>query len=595
MRRRTQWTLVLVLWTLACILLTDRGLAATFRRDANGNPVKWDLVSPETHTNLVSTNVVNPKTRAVRFFLANDGWSTTNKNAELNAVRAAFAVWQATPNSILKFEEGGMLAPGLDVNEVDGTNVVFWAKDSTFVAGGTVNIVGATAVTFRAHAGTLMVGADIVLNGVNYLWFTDCSAAPPDSRYYFVESIVTHEIGHFIGLEHSPVGGATMFYRSPPGIGTYIGLSGDERLGVQILYPKSGFLGTRGTIQGKVTSNSTNVFGAVVVAEDTSGNVAGATLTWSDGTYTIGALVPGSYTVRVCPLDAPSASPFLVRGSEIGPQYSTALTTFLPTYGKIVNVVAERTALADFEVKAGVPNIRICGLRPASKDLVHPFPSNSTIVMRPGESNYIVGVYSRDSLAGASLSVTGNDVTLEPLGVTTAYGYNLIYGRVSVSPNAVSGLRSFVVSRGETVAYANGFFEIMPAWFDDNYDGLDDMFQRRYFSSWISPEAGPDSDPDKDGFNNRYEYLAGSDPTTGLSVPSVELENVTLTANGAILSWNSVPGARYQVWARDSFAPSDAWRKMGGITTASSYRTQFVDSTATNYVRFYLIELLPGL
>ncbi|MGC8990614.1 MAG: matrixin family metalloprotease, partial [Verrucomicrobiia bacterium] len=108
-------------------------------------------------------------------------------------------------------------------------------------------------------------------------------------------------------------------------------------------------------------------------------------------------------------------------------------------------------------------------------------------------------------------------------------------------------------------------------------------------------EAGPNADPDSDGFNNKYEYFAGSDPMAGSSVPTVELNDVTLASSGTTVGWNSLPGARYQLWTRDSFAPSDKWRKVGSTVTATGTRTEFLDTTATNRIRFYQIELLPGL
>src|SRR5260221_67211 len=112
---------------------------------SSGAQKHWDLVALPA---IVHTNVVDPNTRAIRFFLASDAWSSANKTNELNALRAAIAQWQAIPGTILKFEEGGLAAPGIDVNNDDNTNVLFWAKSSTIVNGGMSDISGALGVTF---------------------------------------------------------------------------------------------------------------------------------------------------------------------------------------------------------------------------------------------------------------------------------------------------------------------------------------------------------------------------------------------------------------------------------------------------------------
>ena len=108
----------------------------------SGDPLRWHLnpleppVPPNPPDQGVHTNVVNPLTKAIRYFLASDAYSTANAPAELNAVRASFAQWQSVPGTLLKFEEGGLVAPGVDINTSDNQNVVFWAKNSTLVNGG---------------------------------------------------------------------------------------------------------------------------------------------------------------------------------------------------------------------------------------------------------------------------------------------------------------------------------------------------------------------------------------------------------------------------------------------------------------------------
>ena len=587
-----------LLVTSVAVALVGAAQAAVFHYDSASRLCPWDLVNSPGGGS-VGTNAVNPKTRAIRFFLASDGYSTTNTVAELNAVRAAFAVWQATTNSILKFEEGGTVSPPVDVNYADKTNLVFWAKQSTLVRGGTADITGLAAETFLATSGGVMLAADTVLNGVNYAWFTDFDAIPVASGYYCVEAIVTHELGHWIGIEHSPVGGTTLFYRDHGGIGPYIGLSTDERLAVQFLYPTNGLLATRGRIEGTVTWAGTNVLGALVVAEDAAGNVTSATLSRTNGTYFLPALPAGTYLLRTCPLDPATANVFLSRGKDIvNSEYASAQTGFLPTANSSVTVAAGQTRTVNVAVTGGTTSLRIIGIRPPSTNLVHAFPGNATATMRVGQSNYFVGVWSQDSLAGATLGITGDGVTTQPLGVSTPYfGYNLILVNASVSSNATPGLRTFVLNRGTNVAYANGFFEIAPAFPDDNFDGLDDRFQRRYFPLWTAAVAGPKADPDGDTFTNQYEYLAGTDPTDAASRPTVELNDVTLNRTGTTITWPAVPGAKYQVWRRDRFGATDAWstNMAGSLVTATNATAQFLDPTSTNRVRFYRVQLLPGL
>src|SRR6185436_14543410 len=94
----------------------------------DGNIRKWDLVGLNPGIN---TNIVNRTTRAVRYFLASDAYSSTNTAAELNALRASFDQWQLISGTVLRFEDAGLVAAGATVNTSDNTNVVFFAKTNT--------------------------------------------------------------------------------------------------------------------------------------------------------------------------------------------------------------------------------------------------------------------------------------------------------------------------------------------------------------------------------------------------------------------------------------------------------------------------------
>ena len=80
-----------------------------FKND-DGQPLRWRLDDVDP---LVHQNVVNRDTRAIRYYLSRDAWSAKNAEAEVNGIRAAIGQWQSVPGTILKFEEGGLVPPGV--------------------------------------------------------------------------------------------------------------------------------------------------------------------------------------------------------------------------------------------------------------------------------------------------------------------------------------------------------------------------------------------------------------------------------------------------------------------------------------------------
>jgi hypothetical protein len=225
---------------------------------------RWNLATPDTTG--AETNNVNPVTKAVRFFIAADAYSATNRQAELNSVRACFDQWQAIPGSLLKFEEGGLINGPVDINNDDYTNVVFWAKTSPWVNGGLDNMTGILGLAiYTFFDDNTLAECDIALNGLQYRWTTTPSDTA-DASTYFIEPILLHEIGHLIGLDHSPVGGATMMARGESGLGLGSGLSTDEIAAVRSLYARTDWTSRQGTLQGRVTLNGVGVFGATVAS-----------------------------------------------------------------------------------------------------------------------------------------------------------------------------------------------------------------------------------------------------------------------------------------------------------------------------------------
>lgn len=222
----------------------------------------------------------------------------------------------------------------------DGVNsICFNQADTAFTPG----VLAFTRVITTDRIG-VQVGSSAVSTQLGQILDADIYFNPSDSqtsyatpqalaatpKAYDMESLLTHELGHFLGFSHSAVWSAILFPFAPAP-GTFSGtrpttqqpdgpLGDDDRTGLRVLYADPADAVHRGSISGRILSANplalpasppgvTGVFGAQVVAVDnTSGAAMGATLGgWSctapgpaqfDGTFEIDGLAVGhSYTV----------------------------------------------------------------------------------------------------------------------------------------------------------------------------------------------------------------------------------------------------------------------------------------------------------
>jgi hypothetical protein len=98
---------------------------------------------------------------------------------------------------------------------------------------------------------------------------------------------------------------------------------------------------------------------------------------------------------------------------------------------------------------------------------------------------------------------------------------------------------------------------------DMNLDGMPDDWQAKVYGSNPATWPSPNNDTDGDGVSDREEFLTGTNPKSASSVLKTFLRR---TEQGATLSWNSRPGAFYQVQTSTNM---QEWSDIGTLRFAS--------------------------
>jgi hypothetical protein len=274
--------------------LTGTTNPAVDRWNFNGFPVMWNL-NPQTGSNIQGSRTVH------------------------DVIAASFATWLSAPNATINISEGPMTTVSSEAASTANINLIcFVCLDADFSRDNTTLAVTITTTTDAAgqndgHGGVAafageIIKADIIFNP-KVQFTTDPGGVGED-----LQTVATHEIGHFLGLDHSAVVRSIMF----PFASDLTTLSYDDVAGISSLYPKGTPDFTTGSISGTVQfASGKPVFGAHVFAESTTASEPlgpnirkspiGA-ITKPDGSYTINGLPPDTYTVTAEPLDGPLTS-----------------------------------------------------------------------------------------------------------------------------------------------------------------------------------------------------------------------------------------------------------------------------------------------
>ncbi len=188
------------------------------------------------------------KTTCVGYSLQRDGSRYATLGAATTAAAGALAAWSsascpAAPS--IKAQDLGPVACGDTAFNVDGPNqnvIVF--RDATWPHKTAEQIrlnqasptVALTTVSFNRDTGEIL-DADIELNTADHkITVTDT----PGTGVFDLESVLTHEGGHFLGLSHSPDATAVMYFQDEGGSAKHRALGADDAKAVCAVYPPAG-------------------------------------------------------------------------------------------------------------------------------------------------------------------------------------------------------------------------------------------------------------------------------------------------------------------------------------------------------------------
>jgi hypothetical protein len=344
--------------TASCAGAYDLGtVVADMRRAASASSgtscpqhTRFDISAPGSINRQWSTSLGTSPTTILT--------STQTAPGRANEIQAviqeSLSVWTNVAGTLLTPTTLGTLqqtSTAAACNSSDGLNTIcFNQNDPGFALGvlAFTRVVSADTVGERLSSTTApstfvgeILDADVLLLPGNAgTTFATPTALASNPNAYDLESIVTHELGHSFGFNHSGEWGAMMFPFAPsPGqmTGTRptaqspdAPLSDDDRTGLRVLYPDPSDSAHIGAISGRVLpanplslptspAGVTGIFPTQVVAVDNAtGSVTAAVMAgWScgdpgpaqfDGTFSLQHLMVGtsqSYQIYAEPLDGP--------------------------------------------------------------------------------------------------------------------------------------------------------------------------------------------------------------------------------------------------------------------------------------------------
>lgn len=181
------------------------------------------------------------KITPITYAIHRDVPSGLDPNQVYDAIRTSYQTWTDQTCTCIRFVDTGITTDtqlGYDQNSAASNKnlVIFqgtrWNYDTRAVA--------ITSNVFNEDTGEV-VAYDMELNNVHFVFSLD--GLPRNGRATMdLKNTVTHEVGHILGLDHSPERESTMYVSGLPGETKKRDLHSDDINGLCALYPQNACL-----------------------------------------------------------------------------------------------------------------------------------------------------------------------------------------------------------------------------------------------------------------------------------------------------------------------------------------------------------------
>ena len=229
-------------WLAACLLHTAS--AHAFCRTNSCDPVRGEVCTVDKDGCRQGAKALYWGTASIPFSVQSAG-SPKNQIAAGNfelVIDAAFRTWSSANCGAGKHptftgvSQGQVAAGAVEYIEGGSNTNLFVFRDDMWLATAPGSALALTTVSYDWHTGRIY-DADVEVNGTAS---NITNGRPGDGAD--LPSIITHEVGHFLGLDHSLKPTATMFINYTPGVGNLRALDADDVAGICALYRPIGRL-----------------------------------------------------------------------------------------------------------------------------------------------------------------------------------------------------------------------------------------------------------------------------------------------------------------------------------------------------------------